>query len=45
MMMARHAGKQMVGKGNRIGEGLAAGVYFLKSESGDGRPARIVKLR
>jgi hypothetical protein len=32
-------------KGARIGEGLAAGVYFLKSEGKDAKPLRIIKLR
>jgi len=32
-------------KGDRIGEGLAAGVYFLKAEKGDQKPIRIVKVR
>jgi hypothetical protein len=32
-------------KGNRIGEGLEAGVYFLKAESGGGKQVRIVKVR
>jgi hypothetical protein len=32
-------------RGDRIGEGLSAGVYFLKPESGDAKPFRIVKLR
>lgn len=32
-------------RGDRIGEGLSAGVYFLKSEVKDAKPLRIVKLR
>jgi hypothetical protein len=32
-------------KGDRIGEGLAAGVYFLRAESEDGKPVRVVKVR
>jgi hypothetical protein len=32
-------------KGDRIGEGLAPGVYFLKPEGKDAKPVRIVKLR
>ena len=32
-------------KGDRIGEGLRAGVYFLRAESGDGKPVRIVKVK
>jgi hypothetical protein len=32
-------------KGDRIGEGLRAGVYFLRAESGEGKPVRIVKVR
>jgi hypothetical protein len=31
--------------GSRIGEGLRAGVYFLKAEGKDAKPVRIVKLR
>jgi len=31
--------------GNRIGEGLAAGVYFLLAEKGDRKPLRIVKIQ
>lgn len=38
---------RMVGSycGDRVGEGLAPGVYFLRPERGDARPVRIVKLR
>ena len=38
---------RMVGtyKGERIGEGLAAGVYFLKPTLVNAKPLRIVKLR
>jgi hypothetical protein len=32
-------------KGNRIGEGLSAGVYFVRSENQSARPLRIVKVR
>jgi hypothetical protein len=32
-------------KGDRIGIGLSAGVYFLKPEGQDAKPLRIVKLR
>jgi hypothetical protein len=32
-------------RGDRIGEGLAPGVYFLRPESGDARPVRVVKVR
>jgi photosystem II stability/assembly factor-like uncharacterized protein len=32
-------------KGDRIGEGLVAGVYFVKSEGKDAKPLQIVKLR
>jgi len=32
-------------KGDRIGEGLEAGVYFLRPEGKDARPLRVVKLR
>jgi len=32
-------------KGDRIGSGLSAGVYFLKLEGQDAKPVRIVKLR
>jgi hypothetical protein len=32
-------------RGDRIGEGLAAGVYFIRAESGKGKPVRIVKVR
>ena len=32
-------------RGDRIGEGLAAGVFFLRSEDGKGKPVRIVKVR
>jgi hypothetical protein len=34
-----------VWKGDRVGEGLSPGVYFLKSEGKDTKPLRIVKLR
>jgi hypothetical protein len=38
---------RMVGtyKGDRIGEGLAAGVYFLRSSDNKDKPLRIVKVR
>jgi hypothetical protein len=32
-------------KGDRIGEGLRAGVYFLRANEGKGKPVRIVKIR
>jgi hypothetical protein len=32
-------------KGDRIGEGLQAGVYFMRAASGGARPLRIVKIR
>ena len=32
-------------KGDRVGEGLAPGVYFLRPLNGDSRPVRVVKLR
>jgi len=32
-------------KGDRIGEWLQAGVYFLRTEKGDRKPLRIVKVR
>jgi len=32
-------------KGDRIGAGLSAGIYFLKPEGKEGKPLRIVKLR
>jgi len=32
-------------RGDRIGEGLTPGVYFLKPEGGEARPLRIVKIR
>ena len=32
-------------KGDRIGEGLSPGVYFLRPESGSSKPLRIVKVR
>ena len=32
-------------KGDRIGEGLVPGVYFVRAESGDGKPVRVVKVR
>jgi hypothetical protein len=32
-------------RGDRIGEGLRAGVYFVRAEKGKGRPVRIVKVR
>ena len=32
-------------KGDRVGEGLPAGIYFLKPEGKDAKPLRIVKLR
>jgi hypothetical protein len=32
-------------KGDKIGVGLSAGIYFLKPEGNDSKPLRIVKLR
>jgi hypothetical protein len=32
-------------RGERIGEGLRAGVYFIRAEKGDRRPLRVVKVR
>ena len=32
-------------KGDRVGEGLAPGVYFLKAENENSKPLRIVKVR
>jgi len=32
-------------KGDRIGEGLSAGVYFLRPEGKDAKPLRVVKVR
>ena len=32
-------------RGDRIGEGLQAGVYFMRAEKGDRRPLRVVKVR
>ena len=32
-------------RGDRIGEGLVPGVYFLRPEGGSARPIRIVKVR
>jgi hypothetical protein len=32
-------------KGDRIGSGLSAGVYFLKPAGQDAKPIRIVKVR
>jgi hypothetical protein len=32
-------------RGDRIGEGLAPGVYFLRPEGRDGKPTRVVKIR
>jgi hypothetical protein len=32
-------------KGDRVGEGLAPGVYFIKPEQGSLKPLRIVKLK
>ena len=40
------SGRQVgIYKGSRIGEGLSPGVYFLRPESGDTKPLRIVKVR
>jgi hypothetical protein len=32
-------------RGDRIGEGLSPGVYFLRAEKGNRRPLRVVKVR
>ena len=32
-------------KGDQVGEGLSAGVYFLRPEGKDAKPLRIIKLR
>ena len=32
-------------RGDRIGEGLAPGVYFIRADKGDRKPIRIVKVR
>ena len=32
-------------KGDRVGEGLSAGVYFLRSSDNKDKPLRIVKVR
>jgi hypothetical protein len=32
-------------RGDRVGEGLAPGIYFLRPEQGDARPVRVVKVR
>jgi hypothetical protein len=32
-------------KGDRIGEGLRAGVFFMRPEGKDGKPVRVVKVR
>ena len=32
-------------KGDRIGEGLRAGVYFVRAEGGGAKPVRVVKVR
>jgi hypothetical protein len=32
-------------RGDRIGGGLVPGVYFLRAESGGGKPVRVVKVR
>jgi hypothetical protein len=32
-------------KGDRIGKGLAPGVYFIRPEGGDAKPLRVVKVR
>jgi len=40
------SGRQVgIFRGDRVGEGLAPGVYFLKPEGRNGRPLRVVKLR
>jgi len=37
--------KQAIHKGDRIGEGLSPGVYFLRAEGEVAKPLRIVKVR
>jgi hypothetical protein len=37
--------KVAIHKGDRVGEGLAPGVYFLKPEGQNTRPLRVVKVR
>jgi hypothetical protein len=32
-------------RGDRVGEGLRAGVYFVRAEGGEGKPVRVVKVR
>jgi hypothetical protein len=32
-------------RGDRVGEGLRAGVYFVRAENGKGKPVRVVKVR
>jgi hypothetical protein len=32
-------------RGDRIGEGLRAGVYFMRAEKGEARPVMVVKVR
>jgi len=32
-------------KGDRVGEGLGAGVYFLRREGSSSAPLRVVKIR
>jgi len=32
-------------QGDRIGEGLSAGVYFLRPVDGSAKPVRVVKVR
>ena len=32
-------------RGDRIGDGLAPGVYFLRAERRDAKPVRVVKVR
>ena len=40
------SGRQVgIYKGDRVGQGLAAGVYFLRPEGKDAVPLRVVKLR
>jgi len=38
---------RMVGiyRGDRVGMDISAGIYFLRPETGEGRPLRVVKLR
>jgi hypothetical protein len=37
--------KKGVFRGDRIGSGLSAGVYFLRPQEGNAKPVRVVKVR